>query len=280
MRKRINRLARIVVTAALAIPMLTMMAANRDDVVQAQRLEAVKVKVKIAGTKKHITTTQTTVGAALKEAGIVVEPLDEVTPATNEQLVNGMEIRVVQIREVIETRKELIAFEREKQFTHDLRPGIVKVVKPGQRGEKIVKFVVRYEDGKPVERKSVGAEVVKKPVNEVVQIGSAGRYVSRGTFQSRKVLIMNASAYDPGPRSCGRYASGRTANGMKAGYGIAAVDPKVIPLGTKLYIEGYGHAVAADTGSAIKGHKIDLCYDTYAEAVRFGRKTVTVHILK
>ena len=93
------------------------------------------------------------------------------------------------------------------------------------------------------------------------------------------MLIMVATAYDPGPRSCGRYASGWTAIGMRAGKGVVAVDPSVIPLGTRLYIEGYGPAVAGDVGRAIKGRRIDLGYGTYREAIAWGRRTVRVYVL-
>ena len=64
---------------------------------------------------------------------------------------------------------------------------------------------------------------------------------------------MVATAYDPGPGSCGKYADGITCSGKRAGYGIAAVDPTIIPLGSKLYIEGYGYAIAADVGIDVRG---------------------------
>ncbi|WP_081328686.1 3D domain-containing protein [Neomoorella thermoacetica] len=73
-------------------------------------------------------------------------------------------------------------------------------------------------------------------------------------------------------------ADGRTATGIKVRRGVVAVDPKVIPLGTKLYIEGYGEAIAADTGGAIKGNKIDLFMDSKQEALRWGRRWVLVTI--
>lgn len=93
------------------------------------------------------------------------------------------------------------------------------------------------------------------------------------------MLLMTATAYDPGPRSCGRFASGWTAVGMRAGKGVVAVDPSVIPLGTKLYIEGYGYAVAGDVGRAIRGRRIDLGFDTYGQAIAFGRRTVRVYVV-
>ena len=71
---------------------------------------------------------------------------------------------------------------------------------------------------------------------------------------------------------------GTTASGLPTGPGIVAVDPTVIPLGTKLYIPGYGKGVAADTGGGIKGNIIDLWYSTYAECAKWGRRTVTITI--
>jgi 3D (Asp-Asp-Asp) domain-containing protein len=95
-----------------------------------------------------------------------------------------------------------------------------------------------------------------------------------------KTLNMEATAYYPGPEDTWPYASGYTASGLKAAYGVVAVDSRLIRLKTPLYVEGYGFAIAADHGGAIKGSKIDLCYDTYEEAVRFGRKKVKVYILR
>jgi 3D (Asp-Asp-Asp) domain-containing protein len=69
---------------------------------------------------------------------------------------------------------------------------------------------------------------------------------------------------------------GRTATGLPAGYGVVAVDPSVIPLGTHMTIPGYGDAVAADTGGAIVGATIDLWFPSVAQADAWGRRTVTV----
>ena len=92
-------------------------------------------------------------------------------------------------------------------------------------------------------------------------------------------IVMESTAYEPGPVSCGKWASGYTCNGTEAGYGVVAVDTNVIPLGTRLYIEGYGYAVAADRGGAIDGHDIDLGFLTVEECIQWGRKDVTVYIL-
>jgi len=98
------------------------------------------------------------------------------------------------------------------------------------------------------------------------------------SFDYSKVLVMNATSYTNDPSENGGY--GTTRLGTPLRYGVVAVDPKVIPLGTKLYIEGYGYAVAEDTGGAIKGNRIDLCFTSRAQADNFGRRNVKVYILK
>ena len=72
---------------------------------------------------------------------------------------------------------------------------------------------------------------------------------------------------------------GYTATGQYLQRGMVAVDPDVIPLGSQLYIEGYGYAVAADTGGAIVGDRIDLAMDSTSEALNFGRRDVVVYVL-
>jgi len=91
---------------------------------------------------------------------------------------------------------------------------------------------------------------------------------------SGAVMYFSASAYsaeDPG-------LSPYTASGTLVHKGVAAVDPAVIPLGTHLYIPGYGPAVAEDIGYHIRGYRIDLAFDTHAEALAFGRQDVEVYI--
>jgi 3D (Asp-Asp-Asp) domain-containing protein len=71
---------------------------------------------------------------------------------------------------------------------------------------------------------------------------------------------------------------GRTASGMPTGWGIAAVDPAVIPLGTRMTVPGYGTAVAADVGGAIRGARIDLWFPSVARARAWGARTVTIRL--
>ncbi len=161
-----------------------------------------------------------------------------------------------------------------------------KVLKAeGKPGEKIVVWRVYYRNGKELKRVKLEEQTLEPPQPRIYEIGVHGHIASRGavgrngSFRTAKVLEMHASAYTP-HRSGGGTGSGYTASGLPAGYGLVAVDPRVIPLGTVLYVEGYGMAIAADTGRAIKGHKIDLCFATRQQALQFGRRKVRVHILR
>lgn len=90
-----------------------------------------------------------------------------------------------------------------------------------------------------------------------------------------RVLTMTATAYTSQDDGNGSV----TYRGHELRRGLAAVDPRVIPLGTRLFIKGYGYAIADDIGGAIRGNKIDLAFENRAEALRFGVQKVTVYIL-
>jgi 3D (Asp-Asp-Asp) domain-containing protein len=76
--------------------------------------------------------------------------------------------------------------------------------------------------------------------------------------------------------STGYCLKGTTATGIPVGWGVIAVDPGVIPLGTRMFVPGYGEGVAADTGSAVRGAMIDVWFPTCSQALQWGRKTVTI----
>lgn len=120
--------------------------------------------------------------------------------------------------------------------------------------------------------------VVRTPLPRIVGVGTRSPIGAPDAFFDEDSMILVATAYYPGPRNYGGGVGIRTATGMLAQRGVVAVDPAVIPLGTRVYVEGYGGAIAADTGGAIRGKRIDLCFNTYEEAIRFGRHPVRVHI--
>jgi 3D (Asp-Asp-Asp) domain-containing protein len=90
---------------------------------------------------------------------------------------------------------------------------------------------------------------------------------AQGVSQAGRTITVTATGYS---------LKGRTSTGVSVGYGIVAVDPNVIPLGTKMTIPGYGEGVAADTGGAVVGARIDLWFPTHAEALAWGTRTVSI----
>lgn len=93
-----------------------------------------------------------------------------------------------------------------------------------------------------------------------------------------RIINMTATAYGPGPMDNGKWGN-LTYMGGIVKKGVAAVDPNVIPMGTKLWIEGYGFAIAEDQGSAIKGNRIDLAFNSRQEALDYGIQNVKVYVL-
>ena len=92
----------------------------------------------------------------------------------------------------------------------------------------------------------------------------------------KRSVYVDATAYSSQDPGLGLY----TARGSLVGHGIISVDPNFIPLGTRVYIPGYGEAVADDTGGAIVGNRIDIAFDTYDEAINFGRKEIEIYIIE
>lgn len=166
----------------------------------------------------------------------------------------------------------------EYEFSRTVGPGRLKTIRNGEPGKIERIYRIQWKDGKPVSKTLIKTN--KSPaVSKLVYMGRAGFTASRHKYTRTKVMTMHATAYDPSAGR-GKHATFRTATGLRAQYGIVATDPRVIPMGTKLFVEGYGFAIAADKGSAIKGNRIDLCFPTRAQCMKFGRKNVTVHILR
>ncbi len=231
----------------------------------------------------EVLTAGKTVGDVLKEQGITLKPQDVVVPDVSSPVTEGMEIDLGLVeRQVRDVKKKIMAMVH-TDYTDTLNAGEIIDIERGQDGEEEQQIESYYLDGEKAFEKVLNSKVLIPAKDAKVLEGTSLRqklYPLKKRARVRKIVIMEATAYYPGPEDTWPYASGTTASGLKAGYGVVAVDTRFIHLKTPLYIEGYGYAIAADRGGAIKGKKIDLCYDTYEEAVHFGRKNVKVYILR
>ncbi len=224
--------------------------------------------------------TSGTVADALKQAGLSRSEQDQLNYTPETPVENDMQIALDRVRndQVIETVS--LSYETKKVNTGDLYVGETKVQAEGAKGEKVNSYSVTYVNGAETKRELCSSTVTKEPENRVILVGTKVKASFKKTASTptsyRKVVAMTATAYVGG---------GRTATGRKAEWGVIAVDPSVIPLGTRVYVETadgnyiYGTAVAADIGGAIKGNKIDICVNTASEANSFGRRSVNVYIL-
>ncbi len=185
-------------------------------------------------------------------------------------------------KSVVSVSSEEIPYDTVTKESDELMKGDTQVVQKGVSGTKKITTTSKYVNG-VVTDTTIEEEVVTEPVDEIVVVGTkSDEYTVPSTdIEYTAVLTMNATAYCPCSKCCGKWANGITASGLKAGYGVCAVDTRVIPLGTKLYVEGYGYCIAADTGGAIKGNRIDLCYGSHSAALNsgFGHKNVKVYVL-
>lgn len=182
------------------------------------------------------------------------------------------------------TLREPIPYTTTRKTTTELRSGSARTIRKGANGAKEVTYRVTIRpDGAETRRELFASRIVKKPISEIREEGARSALPSRGGFNrgyrsGHRMVMMTPTYYDP--YHCGGSGAGRTRSGLQGGYGVVAVDPRFIPLGTRLYIEGYGYAVAADTGGAIKGSRIDLGIDTRHDASKIrSMKPVRVYIM-
>ena len=186
------------------------------------------------------------------------------------------------------TVDEPVNFNTVKKLNPSLEAGDTRTVREGVQGEKKATYRVKYEKGVEVSRELVFELVTAAPIDKIVEYGnkfaSKDAPVNTGKLDYKYVITCEATAYDLSPEENGGYA-GQSATGVPLDKGVIAVDPRVIPLGSRVYIEAldgswsYGYAVAADTGGAIKGNRVDLCYRTQYECVQFGRRQCRVYVL-
>lgn len=234
------------------------------------------IHLTVNGEKTTFKTDAMTIEALLKEKNLQDKEGLEVEPELTTKITDNLDIivKTKEIKKIVENRP--VSFEVETRETSELKSGETKVVQEGKNGEKQVTVEKIYQGGELVSENVLEVKMLTEPVNKVVL---KGKQVSKavGNFEYAKVITMEATAYTD---VAGDQWSGRTASGMPTFVGMVAVDPNVIPLGTKLYVEGYGLAIAGDTGGAIKGHKIDLFFNSADECYNFGRRDRKVYILK
>jgi len=251
------------------------------------RTQLKEVQVDYLGNLVTFKTMAKTVAQAFEEKGIIITNGLVVSKALNEQLdkKNVISIDAPLILAQIEEEKmaqETLIEEKEDVKTEE---------KPVEKKEE-VKVEQKKEAKKEITKTTSRSSGSRKPFSEGFEETEPGVITTAEgeVLEYTEVIQVEATAYCACYKCCGKYPSnkyyGITKTGTRAKVGTIAVDPKVIPMGTKMYIEGlngaknYGVGKAEDIGGAIKGKIIDLYFDTHAETIQWGRQQVNVYILK
>ena len=251
------------------------------------RYEAAQsITLVVDGVSPTIRSTAPTVGSLLAHQNVPFDPHDTVVPNATTPTDADQTVAVAHISSWIERRDKTIAAPVRHVASLSLKPGATKVVSSGLPGVRETSFlVIRMPDrAAPPIRTVIGSRIVRPARPRIIAAG-IGEYTTfanlarrgfDGTLKlARAALAMVATAYTANCTGC----SGVAKNGMPAGRGIVAVDPRIIPLGTRVFIPGYGAAVAGDTGGAIRGNRIDLGFNSDNDAMHYGRRPVTVYVL-
>jgi len=248
-----------------------------------------------------------TVADALTAADCALNKYDRVTPSLDALLTPGMKVVVTRVsvgyHKIYKTYKP----ETRYQLTTEISPGSKKVKQYQRTGKEEITERVWMKNGKITLKEITDRKVLSQKQDKVILLGTSSalmpgkipyhsRYArsfslsarggsprqrmqnaaQKGSLRALRSITLHSTAYSNSPYENGGWS--HTATGMPVVYGVAAVDPRVIPLGTKLYVEGYGFAFACDTGSAIKGHRIDLAMPR-SRTSAWGRRTVKAWIL-
>jgi uncharacterized protein YabE (DUF348 family) len=209
-----------------------------------------------------------TVADVLAQEGIELVDKDYTIPSATEAVRDEMTIQVMRVREEFFTESEYIPYQTVWQADPTMEIDTRRVAQAGNEGLKKRTIRITYENGRETKR-SVDKEWIESaPVTQIINYGT--KIVKReltlpdgSTVTYWRKVRMLATSYTAASSGKARTHPefGLTATGMRAGVGIVAVDPRVINLRTRLYVPGYGLAIAGDTGGKIKGKRIDLGYD-------------------
>ncbi|EGQ23208.1 3D/G5 domain protein [Sporosarcina newyorkensis 2681] len=269
------------------------LAANISDNQPITVEKAFQVIVKDGGKESTHWSTSTTVADFLRDQNIRLTELDKVEGDSKAKLTaSNATVNIARVEKVTDVVEESENFKVQTKTDPKLLKGREKVVQEGKKGKVQRRFEVTKKNGKVVSRELVSEKVIEKPTHKVVRVGSKVMVASANSQSDGNVGVSrsdapsggrefyaNASAYTAYCNGC----SGTTATGIdlraNPNLKVIAVDPSVIPLGSKVWVEGYGYAVAGDTGGAIKGNRIDLHMPTKAQAYQFGRRQVKIKVI-
>ncbi len=236
--------------------------------------KALQVPVTADGETVTVTSLPVTVGELLEELDITVGKDDIVEPAQEEMLTGGAHVYVRRVTTGYVSEEVSVGHKQVYAADYGMPIGETAVTQEGQDGIEKRTYLVTYIDGKEADRTLKETEILQEKKDRTVSYGMgilSG--TPTGLQYKQKLSGVKAVAYHYGGNPVGAY-------GLPCEYGTCAVDSSIIPLGSLLYIEGYGYAVANDVGTAIKGNVVDLYMERYGQCLTWGARKVNVYIIE
>ena len=255
---------------------------------------AFPVHITVAGNTTSVLMQKGTVATALSLANVTLDEFDICNKKTDEVLSEETYLDVINVDFETESYEEVIPFTTKVEYSNKLEKGKKNVIK-GSNGTKVVTVKKTVTDGNVTGSEVISETVTKEAVPQITVIGTkvtqtVDTVSSLGTvevdangvpLEYKKAMTFRASAYTSAPGA-------KCSTGVVARTGYIAVNPNVIPYGTKMYIVSidgkytYGYAIAADTGGFAKNnpYMVDLYFNTESECVKFGIRNVKIYVLE
>jgi len=225
-----------------------------------------------------------TVGDALVEIGIGISGLDQITPTLDTPIKDDLKIAITRVHEEVEVTEQIVPFETVFQPDTALAIDTQQQATPGAEGITRQRYRVRYEDGQEATRVLEDTWVAQEPAQRIIAYGQAVAPQTTTTPDGQQItywrkIRMLASSYSAGTAGVATDEAwyGRTYTGDTMRQGVVAVDPRIIPLRSKVFVPGYGYGDALDIGSAIISRRIDLGYDD--DKLELWNRWVDVYLL-
>jgi len=255
------------------------------------------VTICLGETSFNVTSFGETLADLFTRQGIAVDDSAKVSMPLSSKTYHGMVVRVDYVRENTESYTVELPFETVYCEDPTLEKGTEKVLVPGKAGQLLCTANVVYVNTQESSRSVYQQTVIAEPVKQVIAVGTGEQVGQNRTkpligdgiivLPTGEVLTYThtdqfvATAYTKTDEGCDEI----TANGAHVKWGVVAVDPKVIPYGTRMFIVSndgkyiYGLSTAEDCGGSIKKKRLDLYMDTYWECINFGIRDCTVYFL-
>nr|WP_279665593.1 G5 and 3D domain-containing protein [Ectobacillus ponti] len=246
---------------------------------------AFMVSLTVGGQQQQVWSTSITVADLLKKQQVALNELDKVQPSLETIVKKDTAVAVVKVEKVTDVVEVDVPFAEVKKQDPNMDAGTQQVLQQGEAGKLQRTFEVVKENGAEVSRTLQQEVKLKESKERIVAVGTravasaAPDLSSRGEGNVVKEFYVEATSYSPYCGGCEGTSAGGYNYKANPNMKLIAVDPRLIPLGTKVWVEGYGYAVAGDTGGAIKGYRIDVLMPTEAQASAWGRKRVKIRIL-